>query len=290
MAVSFWSLGVRPMLWLTVVMGSVPSGLSKVLWRTCLNTGVYMLDSVKIYTNSGERKGVWLACVNCRLASAKHISSKSAFDFEAWCLEGLSWVGPQTWLSPCWCPPFLIACAICHALFLVFSVVWIFFQIAFLDFFVAIAWAATRSASHLSHHPLLFFSLLYFLYPVQMWADTWSSDKSKFVGMWLMLPFFTIRTRYFVLMYPPLILFQTPFQYKILAIAWVSWGHHSTFPTVSFLHSCSAMSLAWVVTSLITSNCLCCTLVSMVPVMVFSNAFSRLRRFCDLSAFSNSLL
>jgi len=120
MAVSFWSLGVRPMLWLTVVMGSVPSGLSKVLWRTCLNTGVYMLDSVKIYTNSGERKGVWLACVNLWPASAKHISSRSTLDFEACHLDGLSRVGPQTLFSPSWCPPFPIACAICLALFLFF--------------------------------------------------------------------------------------------------------------------------------------------------------------------------
>jgi len=78
------------------VMGLVPIGHLKAPWRTCSNAGVCTLYSMKISTNGGKRKGVWLACVNLQPNSAKHISSNSALDLEVWHADGLCWLGSQT--------------------------------------------------------------------------------------------------------------------------------------------------------------------------------------------------
>ncbi len=231
---------------------------------------------------------MWLACVNLQPASARHISSRLAFDLEAWHCEGLCWVGPQTWLSPCQCPP---GCSCCmHHLLCIVLYFWLpksFSKLISLICLFSVAWAATRSANHLSLQPWLCFSLVYFLYPVQPCAETWSSERVKFIGMWLMPPFLS---RDFAPMQPPQILFCTPFHYKIQATTWVSWGHHGTFPTISFLHRLSAVSLAFVVSSLIASSCHCCACVSLLPAMVFSKSCSWLGRLLEQSTFSNSWL
>jgi len=121
-------------------------------------------------------------------------------------------------------------------------------------------------------------------------AKACSSERLTCVGVWLKPPFFASLVRYFAPMWPPLMRFLTPFQYRICAIAFDSCGHHWTLPAVNFLHNCSAVSLALVISSSIASRCCCCFCVSLHPVTACSNACSLSDSLLVVRAFSSSWL
>jgi len=68
--------------------------------------------------------------------------------------------------------------------------------------------------------------------------------------------------RYCAPMCPPCIHLYMPFQYNIRAIALVSCGHHTTWPTMSFLHCDSAYFLASVLSRSMSLYSRCCCLVN----------------------------
>jgi len=99
-------------------------------------------------------------------------------------------------------------------------------------------------------------------------------------------PFFASLDRYCATILP-LHFFLIPFQYRMHVIALVSFGHHWTFPSVSFLQLHSAVNLAHIVSLLMFSSLHCWAFVNWWPVTCSSNVCIWCSRFQLVSSFSS---